>query len=344
MRGVFDGARLRRDRHAGARVRGGAARGDAAAAEARVQAVRRAGQRARAALGHDDPDRARGRDPLRDREPPLRFCYVAHAYRSVRAAARPAARDAAGGDRARRRARARGHGGGAGGAVRGARRRRACENYRIGLGDASLYPALLDAARRAGAGRAAAILHELVTRDFVGLEREVEGLRLGGEATAAAARACRSCAAAPEVLERAGRRRAATGLRAVLELLAGRRARARDLRPRPRARRSATTRARCSRSTTPRSAPRSAAAAATTTCSAASAATCPACGWALNVERLHIARVGGARRAAMSPAADGWRCRAGALFGDTLDLLDALGVDTPRCARTTASCCSRTPG
>ena len=54
-------------------------------------------------------------------------------------------------------------------------------DYRIGLGDASLYPR---AARRASGcptRRAAAILHELVTRDFVGLEREVEALRLGGD-------------------------------------------------------------------------------------------------------------------------------------------------------------------
>ena len=55
------------------------------------------------------------------------------------------------------------------------------ENWRVGLGDASLYPALLDALGVPAAARAA-ILHELVTRDFVGLEREVEGLGLGGEA------------------------------------------------------------------------------------------------------------------------------------------------------------------
>jgi ATP phosphoribosyltransferase regulatory subunit len=46
------------------------------------------------------------------------------------------------------------------------------ENYRIGLGDAGLYPRLLD---RVGvpAGARPQILHELVTRDFVGLEREL---------------------------------------------------------------------------------------------------------------------------------------------------------------------------
>ena len=52
------------------------------------------------------------------------------------------------------------------------------ENYRIGLGDASLYPAMLDALS-VPAGARPQILHELVSRDFVGLEREVEGLGLG---------------------------------------------------------------------------------------------------------------------------------------------------------------------
>jgi ATP phosphoribosyltransferase regulatory subunit len=47
------------------------------------------------------------------------------------------------------------------------------ENWRVGLGDASLYPRLLD---RLGVpdGARAQILHELVTRDYVGLAREVE--------------------------------------------------------------------------------------------------------------------------------------------------------------------------
>jgi ATP phosphoribosyltransferase regulatory subunit len=105
-------------------------------------------------------------------EPPLRFCYVAAAYRAVRPQRGHAremlqagielvgapgpdgtaealtvlceALDAAG-----------------------------LQNYRVGLGDASLYPRLLD---RVGVPESARpqILHELVTRDFVGLEREVE--------------------------------------------------------------------------------------------------------------------------------------------------------------------------
>ena len=67
VRGVFDAPRLRRDPHAGARVRAGAHARGPGGRRPRVQAVRRAGQRARAALGHDDPDRARRRDALRGR-------------------------------------------------------------------------------------------------------------------------------------------------------------------------------------------------------------------------------------------------------------------------------------
>ncbi|HWT22554.1 MAG TPA: ATP phosphoribosyltransferase regulatory subunit [Solirubrobacteraceae bacterium] len=146
---------------------------------------------------------------------PLRFCYVAHAYRSVRpqrgqdremlqagielvGVPAPdgtaeaitvlcAALDAAG-----------------------------LESYRIGLGDASLYPALLTAhAVPEGARRQ--ILHELVTRDFVGLEREVGGLRLGAEATAALTGVPQRRGGA-EVLDSVGP--AADPLRAVVERLA----------------------------------------------------------------------------------------------------------------------------
>ena len=115
-------------------------------------------------------------------QPPLRFCYFAHAYRSVRPQ-RGQAREmlqagielvgAPGPD----------------GTLEALEL--LCEvldavgldSYRVGLGDASLYPGLLDALEVPVAARAA-ILHELVTRDFVGLEREVEGLRLGEEASA----------------------------------------------------------------------------------------------------------------------------------------------------------------
>ncbi len=113
--------------------------------------------------------------------PPLRFCYFAHAYRSVRPQ-RGQAREmlqagielvgAPGPD----------------GTIEAIEL--LCEvldavgldSYRVGFGDASLYPALLDALGVPEAARGP-ILQELVTRDFVGLEREIGGLRLGEEAS-----------------------------------------------------------------------------------------------------------------------------------------------------------------
>jgi ATP phosphoribosyltransferase regulatory subunit len=51
------------------------------------------------------------------------------------------------------------------------------QDYRVGLGDASLYPGLLEALGVADEPRER-ILRELATRDLVGLEREVSGLGL----------------------------------------------------------------------------------------------------------------------------------------------------------------------
>jgi ATP phosphoribosyltransferase regulatory subunit len=112
-------------------------------------------------------------------EPPLRFCYIAHAYRGVRpqrgqtrellqagveliGAPGPegtaevigvlcATLDAAG-----------------------------LQNYRVGLGDASLYPSLLEAFAVDGERRDL-ILTELAAGDFVGVERELRELDLGTE-------------------------------------------------------------------------------------------------------------------------------------------------------------------
>jgi ATP phosphoribosyltransferase regulatory subunit len=53
--------------------------------------------------------------------------------------------------------------------------------YRIGLGDAGLYPALLAAFDVPHEARER-LMHELATRDFVGLEREVGRLDVGAEA------------------------------------------------------------------------------------------------------------------------------------------------------------------
>ena len=115
-------------------------------------------------------------------EPPLRFCYFAHAYRGVRpqrgqpreflqagiellGSPAPegtaetltvlcAALDAAG-----------------------------LADYRVGLGDAGLYPALLDSFDVPEVARAP-LVAALVGRDFVALEREVAGLGLAADAAA----------------------------------------------------------------------------------------------------------------------------------------------------------------
>jgi ATP phosphoribosyltransferase regulatory subunit len=105
-------------------------------------------------------------------QPPLRFCYFAHAYRSVQPQrGQPREILQAGIELV-----------GAPGPEGTAEaltvlcetlQAAGLENWRIGLGDASLYPRLLD---RAGVpeGARAQVLHELVTRDYVGLAREVE--------------------------------------------------------------------------------------------------------------------------------------------------------------------------
>jgi ATP phosphoribosyltransferase regulatory subunit len=105
-------------------------------------------------------------------EPPLRFCYFAHAYRSVRPQ-RGQAREmlqagleligAPGPEGTAEAIAVLCQGLDAAG----------LENYRVGLGDAALYPRLLDRLEVPDGARPQ-ILHELVTRDFVGLAREVE--------------------------------------------------------------------------------------------------------------------------------------------------------------------------
>ncbi len=109
-------------------------------------------------------------------QPPLRFSYVATAYRAVRPQ-RGHAREllqagielvgAPGADGTAEALEVLG----------AALDATGLEDYRIGLGDAGLYPALLDSVTPPPAARAQ-ILKELVTRDFVGLEREVRALDL----------------------------------------------------------------------------------------------------------------------------------------------------------------------
>ena len=131
-------------------------------------------------------------------EPPLRFCYVAHAYRGVRPqrgqsrellqagveligapgaqgtaevlAVLCATLDAAG-----------------------------LENYRIGLGDAALYPSLLETFGVEPAAREL-ILTELAAGDFVGVDREVHSLGLADDDAELLLRLART-RGGPEILE-----------------------------------------------------------------------------------------------------------------------------------------------
>ena len=113
-------------------------------------------------------------------EPPLRFCYAAHAYRAVRPH-RGEMREflqagielvGAPGPQGTAEALT---------VLCRALEATGLKAFSVGLGDAALYPALLDAFGVPEAGRAR-LLHELSTRDLVGLEREVSALGLDAEA------------------------------------------------------------------------------------------------------------------------------------------------------------------
>ena len=151
-------------------------------------------------------------------DPPLRFCYFAHAYRGVRPqrgqsrellqagvelirsptpdgtaealTVMCAALDAAG-----------------------------LENYRVGVGDVSLYPGLLE---MTGVGEEARerILQALVKGDFVGVERELETTGVSGDDAELLLRVP-TIRGGPEVLaELSGALdEAATGMRAIHALL-----------------------------------------------------------------------------------------------------------------------------
>jgi ATP phosphoribosyltransferase regulatory subunit len=87
--------------------------------------------------------------------------------------------------------------------------------YRIGLGDVGLYPALLDALG-VGLEDRGPLIHELVTRDFVGVEREIGALHLPAEAADLLLRVPQT-RGGPEALDAAGE--AVDGMRAVHALL-----------------------------------------------------------------------------------------------------------------------------
>lgn len=112
-------------------------------------------------------------------EPPLRFCYMAHAYRGVRPQ-RGQAREflqagveLIGSPAPEGTAEALG-------VLCASLDAAGLDSYSIGLGDASLYPSLLEAVGVPPPSRER-ILTELVDGDFVGVEREVHELGLSGD-------------------------------------------------------------------------------------------------------------------------------------------------------------------
>lgn len=152
-------------------------------------------------------------------EPPLRLCYFAHAYRGVRP------------QRGQSREFLQ-----AGIELMGASAPEGtaealtvlCDtldavglkSYRIGLGDVALYQELLDG-HGVDVQRRERILHELVTRDFVGLEREVDELRLDDAAAIAQLKRIPQLRGGPEVLGQldGAAHVAADGLRKIHSLL-----------------------------------------------------------------------------------------------------------------------------
>jgi ATP phosphoribosyltransferase regulatory subunit len=154
----------------------------------------------------------------RHTEPPLRFCYFAHAYRGVRPQ-RGQSRELlqAGIELV-----------GAGtpegtaevlSVLCDALDATGLRTYRVGLGDASLYPGLL-AAAGVDAQRREHILAALVGGDFVGVERELDSLELQPQRRSLLLHVART-RGGPEVLEghSGALEEAVGGLRAVHALL-----------------------------------------------------------------------------------------------------------------------------
>ena len=147
-------------------------------------------------------------------------------------------------------------------------------DYKVGLGDASLFPALMESLDVHVPARAS-LLDALGRRDFAELEVLIGALGLPEEASALLLSVPQR-RGAHEVLEQAPGpvADAVEGMRQVGAMLEPEVAGQGDLRPRPGALGSATTPARCSRSTTRRSGRRSGEGAAMTNCWDASGAHC----------------------------------------------------------------------
>jgi ATP phosphoribosyltransferase regulatory subunit len=153
--------------------------------------------------------------------PPLRFSYVAHAYRTVRPQRGQSREFLQAGVELL------GSGGPDGTAevltvLCDALRSAGLDGFRVGLGDVTLYPALMEAVG-VPPGTREGILEELAAGDFVGVERELSQLDLGDEDRQLLLRVPR-IRGGPEVLEGLSGplESAGTGLRAVHSLLAPR--------------------------------------------------------------------------------------------------------------------------
>ena len=156
-----------------------------------------------------------------DSEPPFRLCYFAHAFRAVERGRGQAAEFLQGGIELV------GTAGPAGdaevvGLVLAALEEAGLRRHRIGLGDASLYPALLDHLDVPEQARPQ-LLERLGRRDLVGLEERVDRLGLGREAREALV-TLPTLRGGPEVLDRLSgpAAPAVENLRACYQLLAER--------------------------------------------------------------------------------------------------------------------------
>ncbi len=153
-----------------------------------------------------------------DAEPPLRFCYAAHAYRAVRPHRGQMREFLQSGVELV------GAPGPAGTAEVLTVLCRALEatglrEFSVGVGDATLYPTLVDAFGVPAAAREE-LLHELSMRDLVALDRVVASLGLSAEAAATLSRVPRLRGNAGVLDEPPGPvRDALDGLRTVIDLL-----------------------------------------------------------------------------------------------------------------------------
>ena len=145
--------------------------------------VRRDRRDARAALGHDRADRATRRHALpRCERASLRFCYFAHCYRGVRPQwSQPrellqAGIELIGSPAPQGTAEALT-------VLCDALDATGLKDYRIGLGDASLFATLMDRLQIDPSARAG-LLETLASRDFVELEQRLAGIGSSAEAAA----------------------------------------------------------------------------------------------------------------------------------------------------------------